>query len=87
MNVSERIEMMLKGAELTPMQLATGWIRLPGQRMEFRDSGFVIQLRTDPRCQPFLLLDPDGRPISEHYVLQPLKMLAEQMARDRGEFI
>lgn len=64
-----------------------GWYALPGGRLELGQTGFVIELRTDRSVlHAFLLIDPDGRPLSSANVLQPLKTFAEECARDREEF-
>ena len=72
-------------AELTKVQLS-GWQRLPGGRLEFGDTGFAIHLNNKATDAPYRLFDPEGRPLANGYLLQPLKEYGEQMARDRAEF-
>lgn len=72
--------------EPTAPQLAHGWHPMPGGRLEFRDTGFCIELCGRLNCQPFHLYDPEGRPLASGFLLQPLKQYAEQGASDRAEF-
>lgn len=80
------LDTIRRANSITEVQRATGWIPLPGGRLELRDTGFGIQLRTDRGQLPYILVDPDGRNITESALLQPLKQLGEQMANDRNEF-
>ena len=70
----------------TPRPATSAWSPLVGGRLELGTSGFVIQLRTDPKHPPYLLTDPDGRDLALGFLLQPLKQYAEQNAADREEF-
>lgn len=70
----------------TDAQLASGWHRLPGGRLELRDTGFAITLCRNPGCQPYHLHDGEGRLLASHSLLQPLKQHAELHAADRAEF-
>lgn len=63
-----------------------GWFALPGGRLEYGTSGFVIELITNPARLPYMLLDPEGRPLAHGTLLQPLKQHGELCARDRAEF-
>jgi len=63
-----------------------GWFPLDGTRIEFEATGFVIQLQTDPKLMPYVVLDPDGRSMAIGFNLQDLKAYAEKHARDRVEF-
>lgn len=65
---------------------APRWVALPGRRLELGDTGWHIQLVSDPKLLPYLAVDPDGRQFYRGYELQPLKALLERHARDRAEF-
>lgn len=70
----------------TPIQIHTGWYRLPGGHLELRGTGYQIHLCSDPKKAPYNLFDPDGRHLAWGHLLQPIKDYAEQAARDRAEF-
>lgn len=72
--------------EPTEAQISHGWYAMPGGRLELRSTGFYIERCGRPDCQPFHLVDPAGRPLASSFLLQPLKLYAEQAARDHAEF-
>lgn len=59
---------------------------MPGNRLELGSTGFVIELRSQPNEQPYLLIDPEGRNVARSQELAPLKGYGEQRARERDEF-
>lgn len=63
-----------------------GWFALPGGRLEYGTSGFVIELNKNPARPPYMLLDPEGRLLAHGALLQLLKQQGELCARDRAEF-
>lgn len=76
--------LLAQSRQATP-PTGAGWHRLPGGRIELRDTGFAIHLNTRANDAPYLLCDPEGRSLAYGY-LQQLKELGEQMAHDRAEF-
>jgi hypothetical protein len=75
-----------KVTALTP----PAWHALPGNRIELGATGFAIEARhEDPLQRAYWLYSPEGTLIANcgPMVLQNLKQLAEQLAKDRQEFV
>lgn len=79
-------KLLLSQKQTAAPATGAGWQRLPGGRLELRDTGYAIQLTGVATEPPYRLFDPDGRPLANGYLLQALKEYGEQMARDRAEF-
>ena len=62
------------------------WTPMLGNRLEYRDSGFHIELRTALDQPPYWLFDPEGRPMAFGFDMDGLKLLGEKHARWRAEF-
>lgn len=62
------------------------WYPLCGNRLSYGSTGYEIELCTDPKGDPYLLHDPDGRTIGCSHNLQLLKDFTEEQSRLRDEF-
>lgn len=65
---------------------APRWFSLPGQRMELQDSGFAIELGTDPGKPVYTLLSPEGVLLAWGADLQAMQTTAERLAQERQLF-
>ena len=81
------LDRILKPGVVLDLCASTGWHRLPGGRLEYRDTGFYILHRQDVQTPPYYLVDPDGRTLMWSFLLQPLKQAGEQGAADRAEIL
>jgi hypothetical protein len=76
------------GEILVPMRPA--WKALPGNRIELGATGFAIEAHwDDPAGNVYRIINPEGVLVAwgGPMMLQGLKGMAEQLAKDREEFV
>lgn len=66
--------------------LARMWWALPGNVLEYGDSGFSIRLRTNPDQAPFAAYSPEGVLLATSFELGLLKEYCERQAGYRDQF-
>lgn len=64
----------------------TTWTALPGKRLAYGDSGFEIEMCTNPTQNQYTLFDPENRILGSTNMLAHLKTFAEERAAERAEF-
>jgi hypothetical protein len=70
-----------------PRTNTDGWFALPGgKRMEFKDSGFYIQLQPDSKHGPYALHTPEDVCTAWGQSLTGLKIMGRIAATEREEF-
>jgi hypothetical protein len=64
-----------------------GWFPLlDGKRLEYKASGFSIELRPDAFQGPYVLLSPEGTPLAAGNLLATLKNVGAFAAAERAQF-
>lgn len=66
--------------------LSRMWWALPGNVLEYGDSGFLIRLRTNPDLAPFAAYSPEGVLMATGFELGLLKDYCERQAGYRDQF-
>jgi hypothetical protein len=66
---------------------ADGWFPLlDGKRLEYKASGFSIELRPNAFQGPYVLLSPEGTPLAAGNLLATLKNVGAFAAAERAQF-
>lgn len=87
-NTERTVAAMLAATQpRAPTKSRQVWLAMPGQQIEYGNTGFAIALNTSGSISElYTLRDPEGRVVGRHYDLHMLKATGERFAAERDEF-
>lgn len=81
-----KIDAVAEAARAAAMP-SDGWYPLPGgTRLEYKATGFEIELRPQQARAPYVLVTPEGFELAAGHLLQALKLTGAWAAGERAQF-